>query len=248
MLGLGNLARYAQILAQKGRDYLGEDGARTPRYDDDDNCAHDDAHDNANDAPDNTNNAPAGTGGEPSVARLSSAVANAATNVWTLLGTEMSPIVDRLYVGSSFDAACYDELQRNAITHVVNATHNLPHFFEAPAEAAAAPPAEGARVVTYVRVATDDTHRDRVDIHAFDRAAQFIARALREEADGAVLVHCMMGRSRSVAVVCYYLYVYHGLSVRAAYRLVRARRPCANINLNFLQDLERCTAEEEEGC
>jgi len=151
-------------------------------------------------------------------------------NVAVLVATEMSEVDRGVYVGSSFDAASARALAERGITHVVNATPHLPDFFAA----------EG---VQYLRVAVGDTHQDRVCWRAFDAAADFIRDAVA--GGGRVLVHCMMGRSRSVAVACHYLRRERGARMREAYAQVRARRPCANINMNFYTALVAADAPGE---
>ena len=52
-----------------------------------------------------------------------------------------------------------------------------------------------------------------------------------------VLVHCMAGISRSVSVVTYHLMITYGLSYDRAIKLIRSRRPIANPNSNFINQL-----------
>lgn len=78
-------------------------------------------------------------------------------------------------------------------------------------------------------------------------------RYFRNEAAGkasrpAVLVHCQKGRSRSVTIVLAYLIYMNGWSVAEAMKYVATRRPCAEPNIGFMEELrklqESLTTEE----
>ncbi|KAG5485067.1 hypothetical protein CUR178_08037 [Leishmania enriettii] len=55
----------------------------------------------------------------------------------------------------------------------------------------------------------------------------------------AVLVHCQKGRSRSATIVLAYLIYTNGWSVAEAMRYVGARRPCAEPNIGFMEELRK---------
>ena len=66
-------------------------------------------------------------------------------------------------------------------------------------------------------------------------ACEFLDRA---KASGrACLVHCMVGASRSVAVVLAYLMAREGMGLGHAWRLVKQRRPVARPNRGFAEQL-----------
>ena len=69
------------------------------------------------------------------------------------------------------------------------------------------------------------------------RTSRYIARALRGSPEARVLVHCAMGASRSVAVVCGYLVAAHGLHPAQALEFVRVRRAAAAPNRGFVDQL-----------
>lgn len=75
-------------------------------------------------------------------------------------------------------------------------------------------------------------------VSAFDVATAWIHNALENQ--GAVLVHCAAGISRSVTVVCAYLLRYHGdrfHSAEMAVSHVQKARPWASPNHGFLKQL-----------
>ncbi|KAJ6561145.1 protein-tyrosine phosphatase-like protein [Mycena vulgaris] len=74
------------------------------------------------------------------------------------------------------------------------------------------------------------------DANHFPTTCQFIQEALD---DGSrMLVHCVMGISRSATVVCAYLMFSRHLSASQAIQFVRKRRPQSRPNYNFIRQLQ----------
>ncbi|AHA46198.1 dual specificity protein phosphatase [Insectomime virus] len=69
----------------------------------------------------------------------------------------------------------------------------------------------------------------------FSKVASFCDECLKE--DKKVLVHCMMGISRSSTCVIAYLMLKKGMSLRDAYNLVKNQRSCISPNPGFLAQL-----------
>uniref|UniRef100_A0A2P2JH78 protein-tyrosine-phosphatase n=1 Tax=Rhizophora mucronata TaxID=61149 RepID=A0A2P2JH78_RHIMU len=70
----------------------------------------------------------------------------------------------------------------------------------------------------------------------FDECFEFIDEAKRQ--NGGVLVHCFVGRSRSVTIVLAYLMKKHGMSLSQALEHVKSRRPQAGPNAGFISQLQ----------
>ncbi|XP_010532705.1 PREDICTED: dual specificity protein phosphatase 1 isoform X1 [Tarenaya hassleriana] len=70
----------------------------------------------------------------------------------------------------------------------------------------------------------------------FDDCAGFIDEAKKQ--GGGVLVHCFVGRSRSVTVVVAYLMKKHGMTLSQALQHVKSKRPVASPNAGFIKQLE----------
>ena len=227
--------RYLVVLGYKGYDWITTDimtFGDTIRYDSDPttnknnrSTEHEHEHEHETDEHEPTTDDDGSASGSAGASAMQS-MSNVWTNIWVLLGTDATCIIPSVYVGSSFDASNRNALHKHNITHVVNVTNHLPHFFE--------------EELVYLRIALGDTVVDHLCMHEFDRAICFMNAAVRS--GGRVLVHCMMGRSRSVALICYYMYVFHKMSIHAAYQLVRQRRECVNINMNFYNKLQKYTA------
>ncbi len=135
----------------------------------------------------------------------------------------ISEILPRLYISdlqTAEDAALISSL---GITHVLSA---MPGHV-------ALPPTVTAHAV---QVPLHDAPFAELAAH-LPRTTRYIARALRSSPDARVLVHCAMGTSRSVAVVCGYLIAAHGLHPLQALEFIRARRAAAAPNRGFIDQL-----------
>jgi len=137
--------------------------------------------------------------------------------------SHVSEILPRLYISdlqSAEDAGILSEL---GITHVLSAMQG--HV--------ALPP---ALVAHAAQVPLHDAPFAELAAH-LPRTTRYIARALRSSPDARVLVHCAMGASRSVAVVCGYLIAAHDLHPAQALEFVKARRAVAAPNRGFIDQL-----------
>ncbi|GLD97823.1 hypothetical protein PINS_up006520 [Pythium insidiosum] len=129
-------------------------------------------------------------------------------------------VVPRVFLGSLGAATNRAALAAHGISHVVCVSPTLSLAF----------PSQ----LSYLRLAVADTP-DASIAHEFDRALQFID----SDPTNAVLVHCFVGRSRSVTVVTAYLMARHSMSLSQALERVRLVRPQARPNSGFLAQL-RC--------
>ncbi|KAL6094926.1 dusp13a [Pungitius sinensis] len=100
---------------------------------------------------------------------------------------------------------------------------------------------------TLLKLADDSTHFD-LDVY-FQTAADFIHKALKSP-DGKVLVHCIMGMSRSSTLVLAYLMIHHHLPLKLALqKLIQKRAIYPNRNfLALLLDLDLQLKRKKETC
>ena len=141
-----------------------------------------------------------------------------------------------VYVGPYLYAKSRGWLRRHAITHVINVTASAPCPFAA----------EG---IVYLRIAIEDSPDAPIAEH-FAAALAFVRTA--RSAGGSTLIHCQMGKSRSVTVAAAILMQDAGIGWREALRRVRSARPRAAPNPGFLRALRRleeamAAACEEDG-
>ncbi|XP_002517161.2 dual specificity protein phosphatase 1 isoform X3 [Ricinus communis] len=129
-------------------------------------------------------------------------------------------IEEGLFLGSFGAAHNKDILKSKNITHILTVANSL------------APAHRNDFVYKIIGVA------DREDTNLrqyFDECFNFIDEAKRQ--GGGVLVHCFVGKSRSVTIVVAYLMKKHGLSLTQALQHVKSTRPQAAPNSGFISQL-----------
>lgn len=128
-----------------------------------------------------------------------------------------------LFLGSGRDADDTGFLQRTAISHVLNVTSEWREnrAFE-------------ALKIAFRRIDVKDFVTSSLVEH-FDPALAFIDEA--RAANGRILVHCVVGKSRSAAIVLAYMMTRHSLSLRAAFERVWAVRDFVRPNDSFFLNL-----------
>ena len=131
---------------------------------------------------------------------------------------DASLVIERLWVGSAINAADWAFLTRNNIRYIVNVSQEVPNLYE--------------DRIRYCQVQTRDVTGCTLPWHWTSR---FIRRALAS-GDG-VLIHCFIGRSRSVAVACHFLMSYLGYSFQDAFAHLSRQRPVACLNADLAGDL-----------
>ncbi|XP_065815505.1 dual specificity phosphatase 29-like [Labrus bergylta] len=144
----------------------------------------------------------------------------------------------RIYIGDEKTALEFSGLRDLSITHVLNAAEGKFNNVLTGAEY------YSDMDIQYYGVEADD--KPTFNISQFFRpAAQFIHEALGHP-ENKVLVHCVMGRSRSASLVLAYLMMKQSLTVVDAIEHVRQRR-CILPNHGFLKQLRALdiTLQEE---
>jgi atypical dual specificity phosphatase len=156
-----------------------------------------------------------------------------------------SEVVDgSIYIGSKSDAGNREQLRNLGVTHVLNASHEMPNFHETDIS------------LRYLKLELLDN--DDQDMGpAFEAAFAFLDDALGASASssnsdnntnsssssssngGRVLVHCQMGVSRSASLVIAYAMRAYQCSLLHAIAMVRARRQQVLPNKGFLVQLAR---------
>ncbi|ANM64884.1 Dual specificity phosphatase catalytic domain [Arabidopsis suecica] len=136
-----------------------------------------------------------------------------------------SLIEQGLYLGSVAAASNKNVLKSYNVTHILTVASSL------------RPAHPDDFVYKVVRVVDkEDTNLEMY----FDECVDFIDEAKRQ--GGSVLVHCFVGKSRSVTIVVAYLMKKHGMTLAQALQHVKSKRPVASPNAGFirqLQDLEK---------
>ncbi|KAI0306086.1 protein-tyrosine phosphatase-like protein [Multifurca ochricompacta] len=123
-----------------------------------------------------------------------------------------------------FTARDEAQLTSLGITHVVSVIEHPPKFPQ-------------THLLRTLHIPLSDSSDQDILIH-LPATTSFIRDALAESPDSRVLVHCLMGISRSATVVCAYLVATMELTPHEALAAVRAKRGIVSPNMGFLRQLE----------
>ncbi|XP_058192376.1 dual specificity protein phosphatase 1-like isoform X2 [Rhododendron vialii] len=130
-------------------------------------------------------------------------------------------IEEGLYLGSIGAANNKSELKRLNVTHILTVANSLPPIHPN----------------DFVYKIIDIPDREDVNIaNYFEECFNFIAGAKRT--GGGVLVHCFVGKSRSVTIILAYLMKKYSMSVSEALKHVKSKRPIASPNSGFMTQLQ----------
>ncbi|RDB20040.1 hypothetical protein Hypma_013100 [Hypsizygus marmoreus] len=124
----------------------------------------------------------------------------------------------QIYLGNLSAALSFEQRTKLGTTHVLSA---CPEF-----------PSTGPNHLT---IPIEDNEYENILIH-LPNACQFIQNALDQ--GGKVLVHCVMGISRSTTIVAAYLMKTRKMSRSAAIRFIKQRRSQVHPNYGFIKQLE----------
>nr|P0C599.1 RecName: Full=Dual specificity phosphatase 29; AltName: Full=Dual specificity phosphatase DUPD1 [Takifugu rubripes] len=141
--------------------------------------------------------------------------------------THVNQVWPGIYIGDEKTALERPGLRDLGITHVLNAAEGKWNNVLTGADY------YSDTNIQYYGIEADDKPTFNIS-QFFHPAAQFIHEALSQPHN--VLVHCVMGRSRSATLVLAYLMMEHSLSVVDAIEHVRQRR-CILPNHGFLKQL-----------
>ncbi|XP_024139524.1 protein phosphatase Slingshot homolog 3 isoform X2 [Oryzias melastigma] len=132
-----------------------------------------------------------------------------------------SKIFDYLYLGSEWNAANFEELQKNNVGYILNVTREIDNFFP--------------ESFTYMNIRVYDVEATNLLPHWPD-TYNFINTA--RKMGQAVLVHCKMGVSRSASTVIAYAMKQQRWSLETALAYVRECRSIVNPNEGFMRQLQ----------
>ncbi|PBP15605.1 tyrosine-protein phosphatase [Diplocarpon rosae] len=143
---------------------------------------------------------------------------------------------DELYVGGLFTLRRKNALETTGITHIVSVLkYDFKDF-------------QDWEKFEQLSIEVDDVDDENLLVE-FERTGRFIEDGLKSEKEGKkgrVLVHCAMGKSRSVTVtIAFLLRQYSHHTVKSALELIRESRPIAEPNDGFMAQLE---LYREMGC
>lgn len=146
----------------------------------------------------------------------------------TTLGTaprsDVDLITDRVYLGNWDAAVDKKVLTKLGITHVVSMVEFGPDIPDV------------VETANRLHIRLNDSADTNILCH-LEETTNFIKTALEANKNNKVLVHCLMGISRSATVVCAYMIATKKLTGAEAIAFVQKKRPIVCPNLGFRQQL-----------
>ena len=137
-----------------------------------------------------------------------------------VLGNCMDMIEEGLYLGSM--QAVQDEslLRQEGISHVLSVIDSLIEL-------------QRYDGITYKHIKLYDYPNENI-VQFIPEALSFISEGMR---CGKVLVHCLMGISRSSSIITSYIMIKKSITFSEALGFVKNRRPCIDPNKGFIRQI-----------
>eukprot|EP00056_Hartaetosiga_gracilis_P020742 m.21079 g.21079 ORF g.21079 m.21079 type:complete len:411 (-) comp8679_c0_seq1:130-1362(-) len=132
-------------------------------------------------------------------------------------------VVGKIFLGNRRHAQSDEVITSLQITHILNVTTDEQNMFE--------------RSVTYLRLPVQDEPTEDL-FQFFERASHFIAKSVKE-AGARILVHCVMGVSRSTTCLIAYFIKECKWSLKEAIDHIADKRQGIRPNYGFLRQLLR---------
>lgn len=148
-------------------------------------------------------------------------------------GRTASEVLPRVYLTDLFTARDETQLSALGITHVISVMEYAPMFPQ-------------TRSLRTLHIPLSDSSNENI-LAYLPATTSFIGDALAESPDSRVMVHCLMGISRSATVVCAYLVATARMTPHEALVAVRAKRGIACPNIGFLRQLDEYAKEVQGG-
>lgn len=137
----------------------------------------------------------------------------------------ITEVNSHLFIGDKIAAEDARILKNYRITHIINAAVEIPNFYEGK--------------LPYVNLKLQDDPSQKLQ-PALEFAYKAIHDAMLQNPNARILVHCAAGKSRSAAVIIYYLMknAKPNMPFDRAYGWLQALRPFVHLNPGFEAELE----------
>ena len=145
-------------------------------------------------------------------------------NKYDSLSAFFSPcnhIIDNIFLGSTYNAADWELFKKLSIKKVINITEDVPNFYQEQ---------EG---IEYFNIKITDDGSEDLDVAALDKMVKFVNSTNNDN----ILIHCLVGRSRSDSALCYILNKQYGKSIDNSLLLIKNKRRFANPSKRFYNNL-----------
>lgn len=141
---------------------------------------------------------------------------------------KLSKITDQIYLSSEVEARNLKQLKDNKISHILVVGSELSIFHPSKFE--------------YLQIALKDLKKEPIKDTILD-SIMFVEKAIGQQQENRVLVHCKMGASRSVSVVICYIMVKWNRSFQDAFKMVKSLRKQASPNQGFVKFMSNSWAK-----
>lgn len=136
-----------------------------------------------------------------------------------LLTRDADQILPNLYLGNAFNAADKDWLLSHKITTIVNITSSISNYYP--------------ELFQYHNFMATDVKDSTLKNYYND-----FYNLISSHPDNIFFVHCYAGRSRSAALVLYYLTRHYNININSALQILKRKRPVININCQFIKEIK----------
>lgn len=133
--------------------------------------------------------------------------------------TEVHP---NLFLGSSYNAALLPGLRSRNIKYVINVTNEISNYYPSNIE--------------YYNISISDNGHDSIIDH-LEESYEIINNFLNKD-DGAILVHCYMGASRSASIITYYIAKKTGRTIDEVISFLQSQRSNVNLSKSLYDELK----------
>ena len=140
------------------------------------------------------------------------------------VGALLSPydyIIDNIYLGSCIGASNFKLLNNKKIKYICNISDNIPNFF--------------SDTLEYFNIIKKDNGRDDLNKNDLDKSYKFILNS--QNTNHNILIHCFVGRSRSVSILIYYLMKKYDLTIKESILFLKSKRKWINPSIKFIKNI-----------
>jgi len=135
---------------------------------------------------------------------------------------EANEIIPNVYVSGKKPAQNCTYLQQLGITTILIVSAEEKPLFP--------------NIFRYMHLPIDDCPGQTLSFEEIDMCCNFITESIRNREK--ILVHCTVGISRSVAIVCAFLMIHLNVSLQQSVDLIRTKRPIASPAVKFLNIIQ----------
>jgi len=144
-------------------------------------------------------------------------------NEYAYFFSDPTKVRERIYVGSAYNASCYNTLKRLNIKYIVNVTHEISNYHESCGE------------FLYHNIRIKDDGSDSIKPY-LDDSFEAIENFLHNNPEN-VLIHCYMGGSRSVSILINYIVRKEKKMIPEVITELKTLRSSINPAINFIEEL-----------